>query len=147
MLKLIFTVFDQKANTYMQPFFTDTAGLAERIFMESINGSETQLSKYPADFTMFELGTYDTQTGKFTNHSAPLNRGNALQFVDQKPMTVPPGLPYERQLTEKADEVRAANVAANVARDERMEMTNGKLPSRPARESEAILARLKEVTV
>lgn len=86
MQKLIFTVLDQKAESFGQPFFADTAGLAERIFTEAINERDSTFNKYPGDFTMFELGSYETQDATFKLHPAPLNRGNALTFIRKSPV-------------------------------------------------------------
>lgn len=71
MIIKIFTVFDSKAEAYMQPFFVQSKGQAIRSFTEAANDSNHQFNKYPADFTLFELGDYDDATSKFNLLETP----------------------------------------------------------------------------
>lgn len=85
----VFTVYDSKAEGYMNPFYVKSRGEAIRSFTEIANDKSHQIGKYPADFTLFELGEWDENTSKFTLHSTPTSIGLALDFVDvQKPASV-----------------------------------------------------------
>lgn len=84
MILKIYTVFDSKAEAYIQPFFSTTKGLALRSFQEALSDSNTNISKYPEDFTLFELGEFDQQTSKFNLHNTPQSLGVAVEFLTPK---------------------------------------------------------------
>lgn len=64
----IFTVFDIKAGAYLRPFFSLTAGTAVREFATELNNPESNFAKYPEDFHVVELGSFDDSTGDFETH-------------------------------------------------------------------------------
>lgn len=79
MLK-IFTVYDSKAEAYLQPFYALATGAAIRMFETAASDPEHKFNQHAADFTLFELGQFDEQTGKIEILSAHLNLGNALSL-------------------------------------------------------------------
>jgi len=83
----IFTVFDGPANAYLPPFFFHAAGQAVRAFTDSANDDQHLIGKHPADYTLFEVGTYDDATGIFENVQH-INLGNGLEVAEQ------PALPH-----------------------------------------------------
>lgn len=90
MVHKIYTVYDSKAETYLPPFFMRSKGEALRAWIQAVNDEQTQFNKYPADFTMFELGEFDDVTGVINNHLAKQSLGNALEFrktMDVSPVT------------------------------------------------------------
>lgn len=76
----IFTVFDSKAEAYLQPFFARTNGEAVRSFTEAANDSGHNFCKYSGDFTLFEIGEYDETTGNITPLKAHQNLGKGSDF-------------------------------------------------------------------
>lgn len=82
MILKVFAVFDSKASTFGHPFFCHTRGVAIRSFSDAANDSKHEFGRHAADFTLFEIGEYDDQTGKFVNLAAPESIGVALQFVE-----------------------------------------------------------------
>lgn len=87
MLKKIFTVFDHAAEAYLQPFFLDTAGQAIRTFTEAVNDPNHPFGKYPKDYTLFHIGTYDESNGHFDSIT-PQPMGNALEYQTHQPSNV-----------------------------------------------------------
>ncbi len=83
-MQLIFTVFDSKAETFMPPFFVPTRGMAIRAFEDCINSDSHHFGQHPADYTLFHLGDFDTDTGVF-NISTKTSIGNGVEF--QNPST------------------------------------------------------------
>lgn len=79
MLK-VFSVYDSKIEAFMQPFFLRTRGEAIRAFTELCSDATSNPGKYPADFTLFELGTFEELSGKFVMHTTPTSLGLALDF-------------------------------------------------------------------
>lgn len=83
MLLKIFTVYDCKAEAYLQPFYCKSKGEALRSFVEIANDKQSQIGKYPEDFTLFELGEFDDSTAKFRMLDAGVALGCALEFVNR----------------------------------------------------------------
>lgn len=77
----VFSVYDSKAEAYGSPVFLKTKGEAIRGFTDIVNDGNSMLSKYPGDYTLFELGSFDEETAKFDLHSSPVSLGVALEFV------------------------------------------------------------------
>lgn len=84
MILKIFTVYDSKAEAFLQPFMFNSAGQALRAFVDSVNDSNHQFARHPEDFTLFELGTYDDNGAKFDLLDSPKSLGLALEFVSKE---------------------------------------------------------------
>jgi poly-D-alanine transfer protein DltD len=67
----IFTIRDDKLETYNQPFFVPTIGAAERDFTDHANQTDSPLSKHPEDYTLFLLGEYDQLSGSMDLEPTP----------------------------------------------------------------------------
>jgi len=80
MLHKIYTVRDSKTEAYLQPFFCLTRGQALRSFTEVCKDTNHNIGKYPEDFALFELGTYDDSTAVFNLHAQPENLGLAAEY-------------------------------------------------------------------
>lgn len=78
---LIFSVFDSAAQGFLQPFFFSMPGQAIRAFSDAINNPTHEFAKHPQDYTLFQIGSYDSLTAELTP-SVPVSLGNALQFKD-----------------------------------------------------------------
>ena len=81
MILKVFSVYDSKVEAYMTPFFMHSKGQAIRSFMDTIADSNTQFAKHPEDFTLFLLGDYDDQTGKFVMSATPMSCGTAVELL------------------------------------------------------------------
>lgn len=81
----LFTVYDSKTECYGKPFCLTTKGEALRGFADVANDPQTQLCKYPADFTLFELGDWDDSNAQFSIHEAKINLGTAIEFKKEIP--------------------------------------------------------------
>ena len=84
MIHKMFTVFDSKADAYLQPFYMQTKGTAVRSFSESCNDPSTSFNKYPEDFTLFALGEYDDLHCTFDLLLTPEPIGKAIEFITPK---------------------------------------------------------------
>jgi len=76
----VYSVHDSKVSAFARPFFQRSRGEALRGWEEHCNESESGASKFPHDYALFELGTFDDETGSFVNHQTPENLGLAVQF-------------------------------------------------------------------
>jgi len=84
MIQKVFVVYDSKVDAYMSPFFMAARGQAIRSFVEIASDKTHNIGKYPADFTLFELGEYDDSSAKFTLHATPVSLGVALELIPKE---------------------------------------------------------------
>ena len=73
----MFSVFDSKAEAFLPPMFFPTRGVAIRAFSQAAADGEHDFCKYPDDYSLFELGSFDPSTAVFACHVAPVNLGTA----------------------------------------------------------------------
>jgi len=76
----IFSIYDQKAYAYLPPFTLPTAAMAERTFMDCVNASDHAFGRNPADYTLFELGTYDDTKGLISPYEVVRTIGNGIEY-------------------------------------------------------------------
>lgn len=81
MIHKIFSVYDAKAEAYLQPFFSTTTGLATRSFTDIMNDKTHPFSKYPEDYTLFELGTFSDLKCTFEMLKTPISLGVGIEFI------------------------------------------------------------------
>lgn len=64
MVKLkVFAPYDSKLSTWMNPMFFSHYGQAERAWIDIVNTPDNLPNKYPGDFVLYEIGTYDIDSG------------------------------------------------------------------------------------
>lgn len=84
MKQLVFSIHDQAAGAYMRPFFVTAVGLAVREFERLANEKEGNVSRWPDQYTLFELGTYEDSTGVLESLEIPKSHGNAVQYLSNE---------------------------------------------------------------
>ena len=67
MTQNIYAIFDEKAEAYNAPFPLATDGLAKRSFEMACTNPATDLYKYPGDFKLYCIATWDDNKGSFNN--------------------------------------------------------------------------------
>lgn len=82
MLK-IFSVYDSKANGFMLPFYATTPAVAKRNISRAVLDEETDFSKFPEDYTLFEVGQWDGDSGQIAAHVSPISHGLFTSFARQ----------------------------------------------------------------
>lgn len=80
----VFSIRDSKAETYNTPWYKSTEGEALRDFHTAVNDPQSFLNKYPKDFDLYLLGSYDPSTGQFETLQQPKHMLEAIQCVDTK---------------------------------------------------------------
>lgn len=70
---VVIAVFDVQAAAFHRPIFVATRGVGVRMISDEINRGDPNnlLHQHPSDFRVFELGTFDEQTGLFECHRLP----------------------------------------------------------------------------
>jgi len=69
----VFSIYDCKAEAYLQPFFMANKGTAIRAITELVTKSDHNFCKYAEDYTLFELGEYDDLNGQMLPHKTPIS--------------------------------------------------------------------------
>lgn len=95
MLMKIYSVYDSKIEAFMQPFFMPAKGAALRAFSECVNDEKHQFGKYPGDFTLFEIGSFEDSSGTLEMWSTPISLGLGIEFLKQ--LELPFEAPRERK--------------------------------------------------
>lgn len=62
---IIFSVYDQKADAYINPFYLPTTAQAIRTFQDCVDDSNHQFGKHPEDYFLYELGTFENTDASF----------------------------------------------------------------------------------
>lgn len=81
MIQKVYTVYDSKAEAYLNPFHMNTNGEALRAWKAAVKDPQTNFNKFPSDFTLFEIGTYDSNTGSYEMFPAKVSLGTALEWM------------------------------------------------------------------
>lgn len=82
---LVFSVYDSKAKVFQTPWFSHNVGTALRSFEQAVADKNSMFAKYPADFTLFNIGHFDDESGVIEKISEPLNCGLASRYVKDVP--------------------------------------------------------------
>lgn len=77
----MFSIYDSKVEAYLSPVFMKSKGEFIRAFTEACNDPKSSFAKYPADYTAFELGSWDDAKCAFELHKTPISIGLAQEFV------------------------------------------------------------------
>lgn len=79
----MFTVHDHKAAYYSPPFYARTNMEAIRTFAQAVNDPTHDIGRNHSDFTLFELGEFNDQTGEITLLETKAALGNGVDFKAQ----------------------------------------------------------------
>lgn len=79
-MQKIFAVYDSKSEAYDRPWTSPSRGIALRSIMDVLKDPNHPFSKWPGDFTLFEIAEYDEHTGTIMPHAAKVNLGVMLEL-------------------------------------------------------------------
>lgn len=82
MILQIFTVFDDKTQAYLQPFYMQTKGAAIRAIQDAIDDPQHQFAKHLEDYALFHIGQWDDSNGQFDT-SVPAIVGRLIEFKQE----------------------------------------------------------------
>lgn len=85
MLLRAYTVYDAKSLAYNTPFFAPTDGSATRSFQELANDLSTTVGKFPTDYSLWFVGTYDDQKGALVPVAPLVHVADANALVQRQP--------------------------------------------------------------
>ena len=59
----MYAIHDNQAEIFMRPMYFNTEGLAKRAFLNALVSEESEISRFPADYALYEIGEYDDENG------------------------------------------------------------------------------------
>lgn len=90
-----YALLDTKAAFFGLPFFSQTHGEAMRVVIDAASDMRTTIARYPSDFILHHIGTYDNTTGVMTA-CFPDAIGHVSAMLPRQSM-----LPLEQQISEE----------------------------------------------
>lgn len=81
----LYSVHDMKAGYYSSPVVHRSNGEAIRAFETSCKDPNLMLNKFPADFTLAILGTYDVDTGTIVPYDKITPLVNGADYLEKPP--------------------------------------------------------------
>lgn len=81
----VLTVYDSKAEAYLPPFYMRTTAEAVRAYEATSNDPESNMCRYPEDYTLFEIGEWEDNQGIITMYETKKSLGLAIEY--KKPQT------------------------------------------------------------
>lgn len=78
-----YSVRDEKAARFITPFFIQTHAEAIRVFGENVLNEKTMWHKYPEDFRLYYIGSFDEESAQLESKSVPLHLSSAIDFVNR----------------------------------------------------------------
>lgn len=77
----IYSIRDLKGANYNTPFAQPTHGTAERSFTELVKDPQSLVHKYPSDYELFHIGSFDDESGKLDALPIPQHIVSGAQLV------------------------------------------------------------------
>lgn len=94
----VYSVKDIKSELFANPFIQENNAVAIRNFGTACEDEKSKLNKYPEDFVLHHIGTYNFTSGAI-EPSNPSAISTASEFVTQTtPTIVPPKSMYDKNL-------------------------------------------------
>lgn len=68
---IVMAVMDVQVGAFQRPFFAPAIGAALRAVTDEANRDGSEMNKHPADYSVYKLGEFDENTGRFLLVDAP----------------------------------------------------------------------------
>lgn len=69
--KMLFSVYDKKAEFFSDPFCRLTRSEALRDFSDLVRDNSTSVSRHPEDYALYLLAVFENVSGSWTVRKAP----------------------------------------------------------------------------
>lgn len=76
----IFSVYDSKSESWLQPYYSLTVNSGMRAFSDICRDEAHSFYQNGGDYTLFHLGEFDQSTGDIQKLHTPENLGLAINF-------------------------------------------------------------------
>lgn len=91
MIHDVFSIYDVKADAYLPPFILPNKQMALRVFADCVNSDSHQFALNPQDYTLFQLGQFNDEDGRFLLQNCNNSLGNGIEFVRKDSPTATEG--------------------------------------------------------
>jgi len=81
MIQFIYSVHDSKALAYLPPFFMHNKNMAIRSFQDAVQDDGSSFHRHPEDYSLWELGEFDDNTGEIIYHTPHKALGTGLDYI------------------------------------------------------------------
>lgn len=78
MIKVVCSVFDAKAGLFSNPFYSVNTAVAKRDFFAGCSDPKSGLSRNAEDYSLFQVATFDDESGQFSPIVPPSFISNAI---------------------------------------------------------------------
>lgn len=79
----VYTIKDEKALTFLFPFYCQNTTEAVRSFQMSAENPKTSINRWPQEFSLYYLGQFDQTNAKFTMLETPEHVCSAVSVLSQ----------------------------------------------------------------
>ena len=80
----VYTVYDNKACSYLPPWSMPTRGHALRYFSDLARDESQLFCKHSTDFVLYEIGEFDDQVGVLKQYPEAVNLGLASSYKETR---------------------------------------------------------------
>lgn len=83
-MKIVVCIKDTAARVFGTPFFVQAAAQAVRSLRDEVNSKDSQsdVNRHPSDFELYELGSFNDDTGVVVCHDSPVLIARAKDLQD-----------------------------------------------------------------
>lgn len=81
----VFSIFDEKAKVFSNPFYMGHNGQALRAFSDLVQDKQSSIAKHPGDYKLYLLGTFNDVSGKFTSLNETEFLAHASDYIADVP--------------------------------------------------------------
>ena len=103
MIKFAYCIVDRKAGLYNNPVFYLRDGQAVRDFQTLCSDRQTMIGRYPEDFVLYCIGTFDDELGKLMSLDTPSVIAHGCDFVQARGAAVGGESPLKSQKANQDD--------------------------------------------
>ncbi len=83
MITNMFSIYDEKCQTYSSPFTQPHIGQAIRSFNDLSQDKTTSINRHPEDYTLYHIGEFDDSSSNLKSFNEPKFLARASEFVGQ----------------------------------------------------------------
>ena len=77
----LYIVYDSKTELYDKPTFAPNNGTMIRSFTDVANNKQHPIGQHPEDYTLFNIGSYDEETGTITQEKTKISVCQAHELI------------------------------------------------------------------
>lgn len=84
MILRIFSMYDEKAEAFIRPFFMPNLALARRAIVKTGEDPDHAFAHHPNDYILYELGTWEEEHAEFNLTVTPIRHGSVYELTPER---------------------------------------------------------------